>query len=450
MENQQSLLASDYRSEQTVSQIEASQTQENPQTMQTQTATSRSYTNAVKTHTPFNFPKKNQAILLNAIDDFKLTDYVIAVGNIVGPNNITFASRIANNRICIYLSSVQIVDKLLQQQNTLLINDVQIGIRRLITPAKRIIISNVCPSVPHDIISNLLKNLGLNIVSPVTFLRAGIQGDNYGHVFSFRRQVYVSPPENELFELPSSTVINFEDTTYRVFLTFDELTCFVCKKNGHIAKNCPNTELVQTQTKQLIGTRTDLDENLQTQTPAETLKRHLPSSNTSEHDGENKQLIDLSPTPEQRTEVPKITFSQPNPVSSSQADEQKCKKLKKSTSVESKSIREMLEPAKLHIQKNPSEYILPHETFVSFIENTKGSNDILSEAQRYTSNIEELIKMIYDLYPKMTERSIKSRFTNVIKKLKRQIRSEKLETSSNISLSSVDHQDTDQDDEMSF
>ena len=57
------------------------------------------------------FPSKDQAIVVAAIEGIKLEDYVLAVGNIVQPKNVLFASRLANNRICIYLSSKEFVEE---------------------------------------------------------------------------------------------------------------------------------------------------------------------------------------------------------------------------------------------------------------------------------------------------------------------------------------------------
>lgn len=49
--------------------------------------------------------------------------------------------------------------------------------RRLVTLAKRILISNVCLSIPDELVESALIDLGLNLVSPISFLKAGIPGD---------------------------------------------------------------------------------------------------------------------------------------------------------------------------------------------------------------------------------------------------------------------------------
>ena len=126
-----------------------------------------------------SFPKKEQAIIMNVVADLKLRDYLLALGHIVEPKNIIFASRISNGRICVYLATVELVDKIVSEHATITVNNVNLDIRRLITPAKRIIISNVCPSIPHEVIENVIQTMGFKIVSPINFLRTGIPTQNF-------------------------------------------------------------------------------------------------------------------------------------------------------------------------------------------------------------------------------------------------------------------------------
>ncbi|KAJ3651459.1 hypothetical protein Zmor_017500 [Zophobas morio] len=85
-------------------------------------------------------------------------------------------------------------------------------------------------------VSSVIKTLGYKPVSPVSFLRAGIQNEEYSHVLSFRRQIFVTPDES--INLPSSLVIQHDGTNYRIFLTYDDQTCFKCHLTGHIASQC--------------------------------------------------------------------------------------------------------------------------------------------------------------------------------------------------------------------
>uniref|UniRef100_A0A6P7F5E5 Uncharacterized protein LOC114324948 n=1 Tax=Diabrotica virgifera virgifera TaxID=50390 RepID=A0A6P7F5E5_DIAVI len=59
------------------------------------------------------FPSKLQAVIIPAVDTLKLEDYVTAIGSLVQPKNVLFSSRISNGRICIYLSSKEVVDTFL-------------------------------------------------------------------------------------------------------------------------------------------------------------------------------------------------------------------------------------------------------------------------------------------------------------------------------------------------
>lgn len=119
---------------------------------------SQSYSAVAKSSPQIIFPTKSQAIIIHAIESYKLFDYVESLGNIVAPKDITFASRISNNRICIYLSSAQLVDNLMKNPR-LKMGNTEVPIRRLVTPAKRIIISNAHPIIPHEVIEDALKKI---------------------------------------------------------------------------------------------------------------------------------------------------------------------------------------------------------------------------------------------------------------------------------------------------
>ncbi|CAH1115075.1 unnamed protein product [Psylliodes chrysocephalus] len=115
-----------------------------------------------------------------------------------------------------------------------------ISIRRLVTPAKHILISNLYFSIPNDLIKKALKDIGLQLASPLSFLKAGIPEDEFGHIISFRRQVYVIPPTENL-KIQTSVVISFKNIDYRIFISSDKIECFICKQPGHVASRCPNT-----------------------------------------------------------------------------------------------------------------------------------------------------------------------------------------------------------------
>ncbi|CAH1720480.1 unnamed protein product [Aphis gossypii] len=124
-------------------------------------------------------PSHEQALVFNSIDGIPQKEYILAVGKIVSPKNITFISRISNNRFCIFLSSKQILDNLMQTTQSININEQTIPIRRLLNPAKRYIISNVCPSIPNHAIIEALKNIDIVPISQINHLKAGINIEGY-------------------------------------------------------------------------------------------------------------------------------------------------------------------------------------------------------------------------------------------------------------------------------
>jgi len=184
-----------------------------------------------------NTPKREQAIVLHPVDGLLLKDYIIAIGQIISPNNIIFVSKISMSRVCIFLSSEHILCSLLEKtQNKIKINQHEIPIRRLLNPAKRIIISNVCPSIPNQTIMHALEQINIIPISEINYLKAGIKEAGYEHILSFRRQIYIK--HEDIPKLPGSLLININETNFRIFFTDDTITCYTCKSIGHTSMSC--------------------------------------------------------------------------------------------------------------------------------------------------------------------------------------------------------------------
>ena len=353
----------------------------------------------------FQFPKKEQAIVLNVISDLKLTDYVVAVGEIIQPKNILFASRIANNRICIYLSSKDLVDQIVTEHPNIKIQDYETGVRRFISPAKRIILSNVCPTIPHSVLENIIKRLGYKTVSPMNFLRASIQNETYSHVLSFRRQIFVEPTDE--IELPSSTLIKYEETEYRIFFTLGDQTCFKCRKAGHIASECT----INVETNTTVESSVD---NAQSESSF-----HLSPFNKTTVNNK-RQIESNQSSPEDELEIPNLVN---NPIEETRVQDlagTSKKKIKTCDSTESLTgVPELLEPVKELFDLPDSSFPIDFESLVKFMEEAVGQSDILTVAFAYTRNIDGLLEMLYKVYPKLTHKSIKNRVVKVQRKLKK-------------------------------
>lgn len=420
-----------------------------PSTHTMQHTSSSTYANITSSILNPSFPTKEQAIVLTAIQGPTVNEYVKAIGDLTGPQAITYVSRLAYNRICIFLSSVKVVDDLLKVHDKVTIRSNDIPIRRLVTPAKRLIISNAAPYIPHDVVAAELRTLGLKPVSQMSFLRAGL-GDEYRHVLSFRRQIYVAPL-GEDSTLPDSLVIRFADTTHRVFLTFDTMTCYLCKGPGHIAVNCPNgtqNDPDPTPASSNVGTEQVVSNtNPIPDPPPQSELTFLSATQTTEED--EGQPMDLSQertqlergqklpniqttykrpistcsttsTPDAETVLPAegSQFTPPLPPPPSNA--RKSKKLKRSSSTAPPDFSESLENIKKVMEERPDQFIFSYNALKCFIENSYHNTDLLSEAAKFTESIPGLLQTLTELHPHATGKSLKRRLTVLIKRIKAQ------------------------------
>jgi len=77
--------------------------------------------------------------------------------------------------------------------------------------------------------------------SNVSFLRAGIQDADFSHILSFCCQTSINHDDVEKHPRSNSSIlINYDDINYKVFISDDSLTFFICKNQGHIASKCPD------------------------------------------------------------------------------------------------------------------------------------------------------------------------------------------------------------------
>lgn len=385
-----------------------------------------SYVRAVQAQPSNIFPKKEQAIVINVREDLKLADYIIAVGNIVQPRNIRFASRISHDRVCIYLSSVEHVKDIVENHEVIRVGAYNLTVRRLIAPARRIILSNVCPSIPHTVIEQSLKNIGIQPMSQISFLRATYINEEYSHIMSFRRQMYIKPDEN--LELPPSLLINYEDTAYRVFVCYDDITCFICKAKGHISKQCPETRNIEIAGTSDVGNKQS--EQIESNSSVPIENNEVDShKNTHVHDDESIDSVENMEAlnnPLKRTATTIDNTSSENLIQlmeeasggSQPGDEHfltpkpKAKKSKNNTL----PLEEVLQSTKTYFQECKSSFSF--ETFVDFLENAFGNPDPLSLARTLNLNVPELLQILNNIYPHILQRAIKNRCTRLCKKLK--------------------------------
>lgn len=182
-------------------------------------------------------PKKEQAIVCDIVDGVTQEQYIFALGEKTKPENIVAASRITQNRFCWYLTSAELVDQLtLPGNDELIVGEKLVTLRPFIARMKRVILSNVHLAVPNEILLAELERYGVKMQSTITPIKVGVNKPGYTHILSFRRQLFVEP--EVIDKLPSDFTVNYEESTYHIFVTTDKLVCFACKKVGHVSKHC--------------------------------------------------------------------------------------------------------------------------------------------------------------------------------------------------------------------
>lgn len=390
----------------------------NTTTIKNFTSNGKSYSSVV-THSNASLPTKDQAIVFTSLDGLRIQDYLLELGPIVNPKNIIFCSRISNNRICIYLSEKKHVDDFLNDYGEITINGTKIPARRLITPSERLLLSNVSPTIPNDILIDILQNLGLKLMSPITSLRIGATDPAYSHILSFRRQIYISPPENIV--IPDYIELEQDDVQYRIFLSRENHRCFKCKQVGHNASQCVTQTEVHpnlscTQLAPPSGNTASEQQPIQSSTPTHS-QECMETETTA-----NKRPVSeiLSPTPEDATNV----FATPQ--------EKVNKKHKHENTSSGKSIQ-FPEAIKDFIDNHSPPFSLNSQQLEKLLDDTHGTRDVLITVKDYTSNPSTIVTILEEVHPHLTDRRLKIRCTKLKSKLTRQLETGTLNTDSDSS-----------------
>nr|CAH7719540.1 unnamed protein product [Callosobruchus chinensis] len=408
-------------------------------------STTMAYSAALTQHT-YKYPNKEQAIVFPSVDGLKKQDYLLNLGPIVNPKNILFCSRVYNNRVCVYLSSKQIIDQFLETTGEIIINGE--SLRALITPSDRLVMSNVSPTIPHRLLKDKLEQIGLHLVSPISFLRIGATVPEYSHILSFRRQAYITPISQDIF--PESMEITYEDLTYRIFLSVDSHRCFKCQLPGHNASQCPSTQLKPTSpaidtetlrnpanietTPALIQQKPNTlnyyleQDTTSTITINANLIQHTPAQISQQEPSENDSANNSHTTNKRRLSAVITPTSDKEPIleisdnCSFAAPKQRTTKKYKAYVLSNSHIPdEAFLPIKTFIESHTPPLVLNSDQIKNLLENTHGIGDIINIINDHTSDTKGLIEMLLLIYPHITDTTLKNRCTRLLKKIEKHL-----------------------------
>ena len=383
------------------------------------------------------FPTREQAIVLDSVNGISVQEYVIQIGKIIGPKNIRFVSRISNNRVILYLNSKDTVDKLTDKKTKVNIGSNILEIRPLVSKHKRIILSNVCPIIPHDIILSELNKYEIIPKSPISFIRAGMNDPGFAHILSFRRQTYIEP--EDIDKVPSYLKINYDGTDYWIYFSTHKVSCFICKEEGHVARFCKSLEATLPQQKQ-DSEHSGIDEGNTTdqknQTVADTSTPNIIDQSKDNEVPHNPSLLtEIMSPPAIHASKRRASHSlssgsslkepvdiiKESPTTKHHNKPRKFKTAEQSNEITKNYILEdiitEIEPAKDVIESEKNTHLLSFNQVAEFLLNTYNNKKIPETAQTYTSNTPALIELLKDILGYIVESRLKNRIKRIIKRL---------------------------------
>ena len=203
-----------------------------------------------------NITRKN-AVIIETLDHANSQDYAIAISEVIGAENIIACGK-QNNKVLFYLKTVAHVEQV--SIAGIGVHGQFLHVTPLVKPTKRVIVSNVTPEIPDYLIRRRLERYG-TVVSNTTPIQSNLKGGAFRHVKCLRRQVYMRLDER-FNNLNDSFEIQYENMSYKIFVSVDGLTCFYCHAVGHILRNCPKKRVAEADTDRYNDNEeTDIENN---------------------------------------------------------------------------------------------------------------------------------------------------------------------------------------------
>lgn len=384
-------------------------------------------------------PTKEQAVILDAIEGIPVIEYTRAIAKKINPANIRYVSRVSNNRVCLFVNNKETANELIDVHKIVNINDNELTIRPLVSRAKRIILSNVWPFIPNNLILQELQKLHILPVSQISYIRAGNSDQALNHVLCFRRQMYLNP--NDVDKIPPYLIIRFDDTDYHIYLSAEKLICFVCNEEGHLAKFCKQAEGSPNTLTQQVPAQSKEDSPKDITTPAQLKDNKITDTTQDMEKTEPTTSKDYMPPP--KPPVLKRVAEKSLSTISSLSENTNTEKAENqgNTNIRKKKSRietttepgladrptgeilsladmtEQISPAKEFILRNEQNFPLNLVEMTQFLHDTYNKSNVIDIALQYTEELESLSSMLL----KISDQPIESKLKNRISRLRRKL-----------------------------
>lgn len=85
--------------------------------------------------------------------------------------------------------------------------------------------------------------LGFKLVSSITLLRVEPNVEEFAHIISGRKQVYITNLDQ--LSLQTFFTLTYNNHEHHIFISYDEPLCFICKEKGHRSAYCQKFKSLQ-------------------------------------------------------------------------------------------------------------------------------------------------------------------------------------------------------------
>ena len=177
---------------------------------------------------------RRHAVKLVPAVNCSVEEATLAVGEVVGCGSVKSASRM-NEAIVIFLDSTAKVSDVVE--TGVVIQDTFTPVLPLVSPARKITISNAPPFIKNEMLAKELARYG-QLVSPIKMVSLGCRSPLLKHVVCHRRQVFIVL-KDKTDDLNLSFNFKVDGFNYMVFATSETMKCFGRGAEGHLIRSCP-------------------------------------------------------------------------------------------------------------------------------------------------------------------------------------------------------------------